>query len=187
MRLKAVGNISIRLAEVSALSRVDSQTVRAPIRPQLHYIISLTRKRINVGGGFTNEVQILYQNRSLHGGCGMGRCYLQLSFEERIKIAKWREAKMSIPEIADRLSRAPSTIYRDLKRNHFDGGDLPELAGYYALNAQTMSEKRRAYQSAACYKCAARRLASRNSSREARAGRAKGFLTQAPPHSRELC
>ncbi|MCA0943284.1 helix-turn-helix domain-containing protein, partial [Salipiger pacificus] len=74
----------------------------------------------------------------------MDRCYLQLSFEERIKIAKWREAKMPIPEIADRLSRAPSTIYRDLKRNHFDGGDLPELAGYYALNAQTMSEKRRA-------------------------------------------
>ena len=74
----------------------------------------------------------------------MGGCYLQLSFEERIKIAKWREAKMPIPEIADRLSRAPSTIYRDLKRNHFDGGGLPELAGYYALNAQTMSEKRRA-------------------------------------------
>jgi transposase, IS30 family len=46
----------------------------------------------------------------------MGRCYLQLSFEERIKIAKWREAKMPIAEIADRLSRAPSTIYRDLKR-----------------------------------------------------------------------
>ena len=35
----------------------------------------------------------------------MGRCYLQLSFEERIEIAKWREAKMSIPEIADRLGR----------------------------------------------------------------------------------
>ncbi|MCA0941090.1 helix-turn-helix domain-containing protein, partial [Salipiger pacificus] len=52
----------------------------------------------------------------------MGRCYLQLSFEEWIKVAKRREAKMPIPEIADRLSRAPSTIYRDLKRNHFDGG-----------------------------------------------------------------
>ncbi|SDI32211.1 hypothetical protein SAMN04488245_114107 [Alloyangia pacifica] len=36
----------------------------------------------------------------------MGRCDLQLSFEERIGIAKWREAKMQIPEIADRLSRA---------------------------------------------------------------------------------
>nr|WP_226562644.1 helix-turn-helix domain-containing protein [Salipiger thiooxidans] len=46
----------------------------------------------------------------------MGRYYLQLSFEERIKIAKWREAKMPIPEIADCLSRAPSTIYRDMKR-----------------------------------------------------------------------
>ena len=74
----------------------------------------------------------------------MGGCYLQLSFEERIKMAKWPEAKMPVPEIADRLSRATSTSYRDLKRNHFDGGGLPELAGYYALNAQTMSEKRRA-------------------------------------------
>ncbi len=74
----------------------------------------------------------------------MGHCYPHLSLEERRKIAKWREAKMPIPEIADRLGRAPSTIYRELKRNHFGDKELPELNGYYALSAQTMYEQRRA-------------------------------------------
>ena len=74
----------------------------------------------------------------------MGRCYPHLSLEERRKLSKWREAKVPIPEIADRLGRAPSTIYRELKRNHYDDRALPELTGYYALNAQTMYEQRRA-------------------------------------------
>ena len=74
----------------------------------------------------------------------MGHCYPHLSLEERCKIAKWREAKMPIPEIADRLARAPSTIYRELKRNHFGDKELPELNGYYAVSAQTMYEQRRA-------------------------------------------
>ncbi|MEM8654699.1 MAG: helix-turn-helix domain-containing protein [Pseudomonadota bacterium] len=42
----------------------------------------------------------------------MGRCYPHLSLEERRKIDKWREAKMPVSEIADRLGRTPSTIYR---------------------------------------------------------------------------
>lgn len=74
----------------------------------------------------------------------MGRCYPHLSLEDRRKLAKWREARMPISEIADRLGRAPSTIYRELKRNFFDDKELPELNGYYALNAQDMYEKRRA-------------------------------------------
>ncbi|MBY6005261.1 IS30 family transposase [Salipiger bermudensis] len=74
----------------------------------------------------------------------MGRCYPHLSFQDRIKIAKWRDGKMSVPEIADRLGRAPSTIYRELKRNFFSDKELPELNGYYAMNAQGMYEKRRA-------------------------------------------
>ncbi|SEM29772.1 transposase, IS30 family [Roseovarius azorensis] len=74
----------------------------------------------------------------------MGRCYPHLGLEERRKLAKWREAKMPVPEIADRLGRAPSTIYRELKRNCYDDKELPELNGYYALNAQNMYEKRRA-------------------------------------------
>ena len=74
----------------------------------------------------------------------MGRCYPHLNLEERRKIAKWREAKMPVPEIADRLGRAPSTIYRELKRSFYDDKELPELNGYYALNAQDMYERRRA-------------------------------------------
>ena len=74
----------------------------------------------------------------------MGRCYPHLSLEERRKIFNWREAKIDVPEIADRLGRAPSTIYRELKRNHYNDKDLPELNGYYPVSAQDMYEKRRA-------------------------------------------
>lgn len=74
----------------------------------------------------------------------MGCNYGHLNFQERIKIAKWRDARMPVPEIADRLGRAPSTIYRELRRNHFDDTELPELNGYYAMNAQKSYGERRA-------------------------------------------
>ena len=74
----------------------------------------------------------------------MGSHYCHLKLDERRKIDKWREAKMSIPEIADRLSRAPSTIYRELKRNTYEDKELPELNGYYCMTAQAKYEKRRA-------------------------------------------
>lgn len=74
----------------------------------------------------------------------MGRCYPHLSLEERRKIDKWREAKMPVPEIADRLGRAPSTIYRELKRNYYEDKELPELNGYYCMTAQAKYEARRA-------------------------------------------
>ncbi|ABD57146.1 Transposase and inactivated derivatives IS30 family-like protein (plasmid) [Jannaschia sp. CCS1] len=74
----------------------------------------------------------------------MGRCYPHLSLEDRRKIAKWYDAKMPVAEIADRLGRASSTIYRELRRNTFADQELPELNGYYALNAHSMYEKRRA-------------------------------------------
>ena len=51
---------------------------------------------------------------------------------------------MPLVEIADRLARDPSTIYRDIKRNRYTDTELPELNGYCALNAQDMYEKRRA-------------------------------------------
>jgi len=41
----------------------------------------------------------------------MGSHYCHLNLEERRKLAKWLEAKMSISEIADRLGRNSSTIY----------------------------------------------------------------------------
>jgi AcrR family transcriptional regulator len=63
----------------------------------------------------------------------MGRCDPHLSLEERGKIDKWREAKMPVPEIADRLGRAPSMIYRELKRNTYEDKELPELTRHRHL------------------------------------------------------
>lgn len=74
----------------------------------------------------------------------MGSHYSHLSLEERRKIAKWLEAKMPIAEIADRLSRDASTIYRDIKRNRYIDSELPQLDGYHAVAAQDMYERRRA-------------------------------------------
>ncbi|HDZ82242.1 MAG TPA: IS30 family transposase [Roseobacter sp.] len=74
----------------------------------------------------------------------MGRCYPHLSLEERRRIANWRYGKMPVPEIAERLCRNASTIYREIKRNSCQFDDQPELNGYHALNAQDQSEERRA-------------------------------------------
>ena len=74
----------------------------------------------------------------------MGSCYPHLSLDERRKIAKWLEAKMPIAEIADRLGRDASTIYRDIKRNQYTDTEPPELNGYHALVAQDKYEQRRA-------------------------------------------
>lgn len=65
----------------------------------------------------------------------MGTHYCHLKPEVRRKLAKWLEAKMPVSEIADRLGRDPSTIYRDIKQNRYTDTELPELNGYYALNA----------------------------------------------------
>ena len=45
----------------------------------------------------------------------MGSHYCHLKLDERRKIAKWLEAKMPIAEIADRLGRDATSIYRDIK------------------------------------------------------------------------
>ncbi len=74
----------------------------------------------------------------------MGSHYSHLSLEERRKIAKWLTANMPIAEIADRLGRDASTIYRDIKRNRYTDRELPELDGYHAVTAQDMNERRRA-------------------------------------------
>ncbi|AKO99138.1 hypothetical protein MALG_04005 (plasmid) [Marinovum algicola DG 898] len=74
----------------------------------------------------------------------MGSHYSHLTLEERRKIDKWHDAKMSVPEIADRLGRAPSSIYRELKRNVYEDTEIPELNGYYSVTAQTAYERRRA-------------------------------------------
>ena len=69
----------------------------------------------------------------------MGSHYCHLKLGERRKIAKWLEAKMPIAEIADRLGREASTIYREIKRNHYDDKTLPELNGYYGVVVQRLT------------------------------------------------
>ncbi len=74
----------------------------------------------------------------------MGRCYPHLNLEERRKLAKWLDAKIPIKEIADNLRRAPSTIYREIRRNFYHDEELSQLNGYHAVNAQDRYEQRRA-------------------------------------------
>ena len=68
----------------------------------------------------------------------MSRCCPHLSLEERRKIAHWRYANAPVLEIADRLCRNPSTIYRNSVRLD----DQTELNGYQAFNAQGLYEDR---------------------------------------------
>ena len=74
----------------------------------------------------------------------MGRCYPHLNLEERRKLAKWLDAKIPIKEIADNLRRAPSTIYREIRRNFYHDEELPQLNGYQAVNAHDRFKQRRA-------------------------------------------
>tara|TARA_R110002110_G_scaffold411911_1_gene636992 strand:- start:866 stop:1876 length:1011 start_codon:yes stop_codon:yes gene_type:complete len=74
----------------------------------------------------------------------MGSHYSHLSLDERRKLAHWLEVKMPIAEIADRLGRDASTIYRDIKRNRYTDKEIPELSGYHAVVAQGMYQQRRA-------------------------------------------
>ena len=74
----------------------------------------------------------------------MGRCYPHLNLDERRKLAKLLEAKIPVKEIADNLCRAPSTIYREIKRNDYRDEENPVLNGYHAVLAQDRYEERRA-------------------------------------------
>lgn len=60
----------------------------------------------------------------------MGSRYCHLKLDERRKLANWLEAKMPIAEIADRLGRDASTIYRDIKRNRYSDKEIPELKAH---------------------------------------------------------
>ncbi|MDA8587258.1 helix-turn-helix domain-containing protein [Rhodobacteraceae bacterium] len=49
----------------------------------------------------------------------MGAVYKQLNITERRRIERWRHAKVPVDEMARVLNRCRSTIFRELKRNHF--------------------------------------------------------------------
>ena len=74
----------------------------------------------------------------------MGTTYKQLSIAERRRIERWRHAKVPVDEMARVLKRCRSTIFRELKRNHFSDESMPKHDGYYGAAAQLMTADRRA-------------------------------------------
>jgi IS30 family transposase len=71
----------------------------------------------------------------------MGRCYGQLSLEERIEIYRLHKAGESMRRIALALERAVSTISREIGRNSRATKVWP--GGYCPARAQRLSERRR--------------------------------------------
>ncbi|WP_299656085.1 helix-turn-helix domain-containing protein [uncultured Jannaschia sp.] len=71
----------------------------------------------------------------------MRRKYAQLRVDERCRIERWRAAKVSPTEMARVLGRHRSTIFRELKRNHFQNHDFPKVAGYFAMAAHRQTAK----------------------------------------------
>ena len=74
----------------------------------------------------------------------MELAHRELDLRERRAIEEMLHAKVPVNEIAAVIGRHRSMVYRETKRNGLKDGELPELNGYYALNAQAMYEKRRA-------------------------------------------
>lgn len=70
--------------------------------------------------------------------------HTELNLRERRAIEDMLNAKVPVSKIADEIGRHRSTVYREIKRNHFDDEELPYLSGYYGLNAQRYASKRRA-------------------------------------------
>lgn len=76
----------------------------------------------------------------------MGTRYDQLSVDDRRKIERWRAARVSPTEMARVLGRHRSTIFRELRRNHFVDRSMPKVVGYFAMAAQLRTADRRARQ-----------------------------------------
>ena len=72
----------------------------------------------------------------------MARTYRQLDLDERRTLFHLMEASTPVGEIARRLGRHPSTVYRELGRNRFRDGDRG-VCGYFPLNAQDLARRRR--------------------------------------------
>ena len=71
----------------------------------------------------------------------MGSRYDHITLQERHQIARWRDAKVPVRVISERLGRHPSTIHREIRRNWFDDG--PWLRGYFAVAANERASTRR--------------------------------------------
>src|SRR5260370_39977799 len=71
----------------------------------------------------------------------MGKCYGQLSLEERVEMYRLHAGGTSQNQIASALDRSPSTISRELKRN--SRPTKVWTGGYEPVRAQQLAERRR--------------------------------------------
>ena len=69
--------------------------------------------------------------------------YVHLGLEERWRIHRLREAKVSVAEIAASLGRHRSTIHREIRRNWWHDAEVPQAEGYWPLTAQDLAGRRR--------------------------------------------
>ncbi len=74
---------------------------------------------------------------------GQKKHHTHLSLEERRQIYLMLGRKMSAVEIAKKLGRHHSTIYREINRNMYFEEDDHKMNGYYPLNAQEYYRRRR--------------------------------------------
>src|ERR1700738_3167674 len=65
------------------------------------------------------------------GGCGY-----RISFEERVEIMRGRDAGLNLAEIAKRIGRDRSVVWREVDRNSLPDGD------YHALMAHAYATKK---------------------------------------------
>lgn len=68
----------------------------------------------------------------------------ELNLAERRTIEDLLHLKVNVTEIARRINRHRSTVYREIKRNFYEDQELPQLDGYYGMNAQRFTAERRA-------------------------------------------
>src|SRR5215203_6749553 len=72
----------------------------------------------------------------------MAKAYRQLDLDERRTLFRLMEAGRPVGEIAARLGRHRSTVYRELGRNRFRDGDRG-FCGYFPLTAHDLAHRRR--------------------------------------------
>lgn len=68
----------------------------------------------------------------------MKRSFCHLTLADRRQVEQWRLMKMSATEIAQRLGRHRSTVFRELQRNRHHDSEIPELTGYWGVLAQKL-------------------------------------------------
>lgn len=74
----------------------------------------------------------------------MVRSYKQLDLSDRKLLSDLHEKRVPMDEIAERMDRHRSTIYREIKRNRFVDPEMPDLDGSYPRIADERSLERRA-------------------------------------------